>query len=299
MALYVLALLIGVIAGLRSMTAPAAVSWAAYLGLIDLGASWLAFLGYRFTPWIMTILALGELITDKLPSTPSRKLLIPFATRIIMGGASGMAIGTPVDAFGRRERAAVGDRRRARRRDRALGRAGPRDAGAARRGGRGGAVGAHSLGRGHRGVEHDRHRPELDAIVAAAHAAGARISVDALPRPRTGRSTSRARRGHAGLLVLQVVRPAHRHPCGAPGLLAELVPDKLNPAPDEPPDRFELGTLPFEALAGVTAAAEYMLEVGFDAIRAHEEGLMRSRRRARGDRGRDALRRSRPTASRR
>ncbi len=45
-------------------------------------------------------------------------------------------------------------------------------------------------------------------------------------------------------------------------------------SPDEAPDRFELGTLPFESLAGVAAAADYLLEVGFDAIRAHEEALM-------------------------
>src|SRR5215216_7417731 len=52
------------------------------------------------------------------------------------------------------------------------------------------------------------------------------------------------------------------------------MPDKLNPSPDEAPDRWELGTLPFESLAGVTAAAEYMLDVGYDAIRAHEESLL-------------------------
>jgi uncharacterized membrane protein len=45
-----LALLIGVVAGLRAMTAPAAVSWAASLGLLTLDGSWLAFLGYRLTP---------------------------------------------------------------------------------------------------------------------------------------------------------------------------------------------------------------------------------------------------------
>jgi uncharacterized membrane protein len=92
MVLYLLAVLIGVIAGLRAMTAPAAVSWAAYLGLIDLGDTWLAFLGYRFTPWILTVLAIGELIADQLPTTPSRKLLLPFATRIISGGLCGAAL---------------------------------------------------------------------------------------------------------------------------------------------------------------------------------------------------------------
>ena len=73
MILYVLALLIGVIAGLRAMTAPAAISWAASLGFLNLEGTWLAFLGYRWTPWIMTVLAIGELIGDQLPTTPSRK----------------------------------------------------------------------------------------------------------------------------------------------------------------------------------------------------------------------------------
>ena len=93
MSLLVLALLIGVIAGLRSMTAPAAVSWAARLGWININSSWLAFLGYSWTPWILSIAALGELITDKLPSTPSRKMPPSFAFRIVSGSISGAAIG--------------------------------------------------------------------------------------------------------------------------------------------------------------------------------------------------------------
>ena len=62
--------------------------------------------------------------------------------------------------------------------------------------------------------------------------------------------------------------------CARPELLASYRPDKLNPSPDEAPDRWELGTLPFESLAGVRAAAEYMLELDFDAVRAHEEALL-------------------------
>lgn len=88
-----LALLIGVIAGLRAMTAPAAVSWAAHLGMLNLGGSSLAFLGYAWTPWILTLLALGELITDQLPSTPSRTVPVQFGTRILSGALSGAAIG--------------------------------------------------------------------------------------------------------------------------------------------------------------------------------------------------------------
>lgn len=91
--LYFLALLIGIVAGLRAMTAPAAIAFAARYGMLDLGGSWLAFLGYRWTPWIFLVLAIGELITDQLPTTPSRKLPAPFGTRILMGLVTGGAIG--------------------------------------------------------------------------------------------------------------------------------------------------------------------------------------------------------------
>ena len=88
-----LALVIGIIAGLRAMTAPAAISWAAHLGWLHLGESWLAFLGYAFTPWIFTVLAIVELITDQLPSTPSRKVPVQFGARIVMGALCGAAVG--------------------------------------------------------------------------------------------------------------------------------------------------------------------------------------------------------------
>lgn len=88
-----LSLLIGIVAGLRAMTAPAAVAWAARLGWFDISQTPLAFMGYRWTPWIFTVLAIGELITDQLPGTPSRKVPVQFATRIILGGLSGGVIG--------------------------------------------------------------------------------------------------------------------------------------------------------------------------------------------------------------
>jgi len=93
MTVLLLALLIGTIAGLRAMTAPAAVSWAARLGWLNLAPTSLAFLGYAFTPWIFTALALGELVTDQLPTTPSRKVPVQFGTRLLTGGLSGAAIG--------------------------------------------------------------------------------------------------------------------------------------------------------------------------------------------------------------
>lgn len=90
---YFLALMIGIIAGLRAMTAPAAMSWAAYLGYLNLGGGWLAFMGYRFTPWILSVLALGEFVTDQLPSTPSRKVPIQFGARLVSGALSGAVVG--------------------------------------------------------------------------------------------------------------------------------------------------------------------------------------------------------------
>jgi uncharacterized membrane protein len=90
--MYVLALLIGVVAGLRAMTAPAAISWAAHLGRLKLDGTLLAFLGFAWTPWILTVLAIGELITDQLPSTPSRTVPIQFGTRILSGAVTGAAV---------------------------------------------------------------------------------------------------------------------------------------------------------------------------------------------------------------
>ncbi|NUT50425.1 MAG: cysteine desulfurase-like protein [Saccharothrix sp.] len=45
---------------------------------------------------------------------------------------------------------------------------------------------------------------------------------------------------------------------GRPEVLADLRPDKLLPSPDTVPERFELGTLPYEVLAGCTAAVDFI-----------------------------------------
>jgi uncharacterized membrane protein len=94
MSIYLAALLIGVVAGLRAMTAPAAVSWGAALGWLPVSDSWAAFMGFRFTPWIFSILALVEFVTDQLPSTPSRKVPMQFGARIVSGAFCGAVIGT-------------------------------------------------------------------------------------------------------------------------------------------------------------------------------------------------------------
>jgi len=89
-----LALLIGVVAGLRALTAPAAVAWAAMLDWINLDGTWASWVGHPVTVTILTILAVGELITDQLSRTPSRTTPPQFAARLIMGGFAGAVIGT-------------------------------------------------------------------------------------------------------------------------------------------------------------------------------------------------------------
>ena len=88
-----LALLIGIVAGLRVMTAPAAVAWAAYLSWFDVGDGWLSFMGHWVTPWIFTLLALAEFVTDQLPSTPSRTVPMQFGARIVAGALTGATLG--------------------------------------------------------------------------------------------------------------------------------------------------------------------------------------------------------------
>ena len=89
-----LALLIGVVAGLRALTAPAVVAWAAMLDWINLDGTWAEWLGHPITVAVLTVLAVGELITDKLPKTPSRKTPMQFVARLATGGFAGAVIGT-------------------------------------------------------------------------------------------------------------------------------------------------------------------------------------------------------------
>jgi len=99
MTFYLAALLLGVIAGLRAVTPVAAVSWAASLGILKLTGTPLAFLGATITPWIVSAIAVGELINDKLPKTPSRKVPIQFGGRIVSGGLGGAAVGLSTGAL--------------------------------------------------------------------------------------------------------------------------------------------------------------------------------------------------------
>lgn len=84
---------IGFVAGLRSMTAPALVAWAAHLGWLHLQNSALAFMGSIWAVVILTIFAIAELIADQLPKTPPRTAPLGLSTRIVTGALSGACIG--------------------------------------------------------------------------------------------------------------------------------------------------------------------------------------------------------------
>ncbi|MER8549553.1 DUF4126 domain-containing protein [Mesorhizobium sp. M0684] len=91
--LYIFALLIGIVAGLRAMTAPAAVAWGAWLGWLPVADTWASFMGHWIAVGIFTILAIAELVTDQLPLAPSRKVPQQFGTRIVLGAFTGAVIG--------------------------------------------------------------------------------------------------------------------------------------------------------------------------------------------------------------
>ena len=94
---YLLALLIGAIAGLRTFTAPAVVAWAVHLGRLDLTGSWLAFLGNGWVRWILTVMLFVELAVDQLPRTASRTVPGQFVGRLLSGALSGAAVGAAAD----------------------------------------------------------------------------------------------------------------------------------------------------------------------------------------------------------
>jgi uncharacterized membrane protein len=87
-----LAFLIGVVSGLRSVTAPAVVAWGAHLNWLNLRNTALSFMASTAAVVIFSLLALVELISDKLPSTPSRTEPVGLIARVLLGGLSGACV---------------------------------------------------------------------------------------------------------------------------------------------------------------------------------------------------------------
>jgi uncharacterized membrane protein len=89
---------IGFVAGLRSMTAPAVVAWAAHLGMLRLDGTHLAFMGSKWAVAIFTLGALGEFVADQLPNTPARTEPVGLIARVVTGGLSGACVGVAAGA---------------------------------------------------------------------------------------------------------------------------------------------------------------------------------------------------------
>ena len=89
-----LALLIGVVAGLRAFTAPAVVAWAAFLHWINLDGTWASWMGHWATVAVLTVIAVAELISDKMPTLPSRKTAPQFLVRLAAGAFAAAVLGT-------------------------------------------------------------------------------------------------------------------------------------------------------------------------------------------------------------
>src|SRR5438105_13638998 len=83
---------IGIVSGLRSLTAPAVTSWAAHLGWLHLQNSSLAFMGSTWAVAIFSLLAIGEFIADMSPKIPKRTAPGPLLARILIGGLCGACL---------------------------------------------------------------------------------------------------------------------------------------------------------------------------------------------------------------
>jgi cysteine desulfurase family protein (TIGR01976 family) len=117
--------------------------------------------------------------------------------------------------------------------------------------------------------------PDLGAIATAVHDAGARLYVDAVHAvPHRRIDASALGIDVVGCSAYKWFGPHLSMLWARPELLEELRPDKLRPSSDLVPWRWETGTPSFEAIAGAVAAARYVLETGYDAIREHESALM-------------------------
>jgi cysteine desulfurase family protein (TIGR01976 family) len=116
--------------------------------------------------------------------------------------------------------------------------------------------------------------PDLAGIAAAARSVGARVYVDAV-HAAPHRPLEASQFDVLACSAYKWFGPHVGIQCADPAFLEAVQPGKLIPSPDTVPDRFELGTLPFESLAGVTAAAEYVAALDWASVRAHEDALLR------------------------
>lgn len=106
-------------------------------------------------------------------------------------------------------------------------------------------------------------RPDVPAIAEAAHAVGALVYVDGVHlTPHAAVSMGRLGADFYACSPYKFFGPHHGLLAAAPGLLETVRPDKLLPSTEAVPERFELGTLPYELLAGTTAAVDFVAALG-------------------------------------
>ena len=84
---------IGMLSGLRALSPIAVICWLALLHRLPL-SGWVSFVGSKIAAGLFTLAALGELVTDKLPKTPSQLKQPGFSVRIVMGGFCGLVLAT-------------------------------------------------------------------------------------------------------------------------------------------------------------------------------------------------------------
>jgi cysteine desulfurase family protein (TIGR01976 family) len=109
-------------------------------------------------------------------------------------------------------------------------------------------------------------RPDLPAIADAVHEVGALLYVDGVHlTPHAPVDVAALGADFYACSPYKFLGPHHGVVAAAPELLERIQPDKLLPATDAVPERFELGTLPYELLAGTTAAVDYIAGLASDA----------------------------------
>ncbi len=114
-------------------------------------------------------------------------------------------------------------------------------------------------------------RPDVPAIAAAVHEAGALLYVDGVHlTPHAAVDVGELGADFYACSPYKFFGPHHGVVVAAPELLQRLHPDKLLPSTDAVPERFELGTLPYELLAGTTAAVDFIAGLASDASDASD-----------------------------
>jgi uncharacterized membrane protein len=92
--------MLGVVTGLRTMTPMAVLCWFAYAGHLPVDDTWAFWTGKLWVAVLFTVLAVGELIADKLPKTPNRTAPGPLIARLLFGGLIGAIVAAGLNGPG-------------------------------------------------------------------------------------------------------------------------------------------------------------------------------------------------------